>query len=149
MPFIRRHLAAAAAMAVAAVATVSTASAQPGEEAAVARAVEDLRAAMVEADRGRLDALTEAQLSYGHSAGAVEDKAQFIDVIVSGRTDYKTITLSDQTVAVAGDAAVVRHVFATDFESGGRPASARVGAMQVWRKRDGQWRLLARQAFRI
>jgi hypothetical protein len=104
---------------------------------------------MVEADRARLDALTEPQLSYGHSAGAVEDKAQFIDVIVSGRTDYKTITLSDQAVAVAGDAAVVRHVFATDFEGGGRPASARVGVMQVWRRRDGEWRLLARQAFRL
>ncbi len=115
----------------------------------MARAVEDLRAAMVEADRGRLDTLTEPQLSYGHSAGAVEDKAQFIEVIASGRTDYKSITLSDQTVAVAGDLAVVRHVFATDFEGGGRPASARVGVMQVWRRRDGEWRLLARQAFRL
>ena len=149
MPVTRRHLAAAAVAVAAAIAVPAAASAQPGEEAAVARAVEALRAAMVEADRARLDALTEPQLSYGHSAGAVEDKAQFIDVIVSGRTDYKAITLSDQTVAVAGDAAVVRHVFATDFESGGRPASAPVGAMQVWRRRDGEWRLLARQAFRL
>ena len=148
MPVIRRHLT-AAATALAAAAAVPAASAQPGEEAAVARAVEDLRAAMVEADRGRLDALTEPRLSYGHSAGAVEDKAQFIEVIASGRTDYKSITLSDQTVAVAGDLAVVRHVFATDFEGGGRPASARVGVMQVWRRRDGEWRLLARQAFRL
>lgn len=146
-PFTRRGLAAAGAFA--AVAAGLDAAAQPAEEAAVAQAVEKLRAAMLAADRGQLDALTAPQLSYGHSGGAVENKAQFIDVVAGKRTVYKTITLSDQTVGMAGDNAIVRHVFSTDFESGGNPASSRVGVMQVWQKQGGQWRLLARQAFRI
>lgn len=146
-PFTRRRLAAAGALA--AVAAGLDAAAQPAEEAAVAQAVEKLRAAMLAADRGQLDALTAPQLSYGHSGGAVESKAQFIDVVAGKRTVYKTITLSDQSIGMAGDNAIVRHVFSTDFESGGNPASSRVGVMQVWQKRDGQWRLLARQAFRI
>lgn len=145
--FTRRRLAVAAAFA--AVAAGAAVSAQPAEEAAVAQAVERFRAAMLAADRGQLDALTAPQLSYGHSGGAVENKAQFLDVVAGKRTVYKSITHSDQSIGMAGDDAIVRHVFSTDFESGGNPASARVGVMQVWQKQGGQWRLLARQAFRI
>ena len=50
---------------------------------------------------------------------------------------------------MAGDNAIVRHVLATETESEGRPGSARVGVLQVWQTQGGQWRLLARQAFRI
>ena len=142
----RRYLAMASAVAVAA---GPVAVAQPAEEAAVSQAVEKLRTAMISADRTQLEALTAPQLSYGHSGGVVEDRAQFLDVVAGKQTIYKTITLSDQSVSMAGDNAIVRHIFSTDFESGGRPASARVGVMQVWQKQGGQWWLLARQAFRI
>jgi ketosteroid isomerase-like protein len=148
MPVTRRGLA-AAGISAAALAASPGAMAQPGEEAAVAQAVEKLRAAMLAADRGQLDALTAPQLSYGHSGGVVEDKARFLDVVAGKRTVYKSITQSDQSVSMAGDNAIVRHVLTTETESGGNPGSARVGVMQVWQKQGGQWRLLARQAFRI
>ena len=148
MPVTRRGLA-AAGISAAALAASPGAMAQPAEEAAVAQAVEKLRAAMLAADRSQLDALTAPQLSYGHSGGVVEDKARFIDVVAGRRTVYKAITQSDQSVSMAGDNAIVRHVLATETESGGAPGSARVGVMQVWQKQGGQWRLLARQAFRI
>jgi hypothetical protein len=149
MQLIRRHLVAVTAGAFAAMVVGPIAMAQSPEEAAVAQAVEQLRVAIIDADKSQLDALTAPQLSYGHSGGAIENKTQFMDVIVSKRTDYKSITLSDQSIGIAGSDAIVRHVFSTDFESGGRAASSRVGVMQVWQKQDGQWRLLARQAFRI
>ena len=148
MPVMRRGLA-AAGISAAALAASPGALAQSGEEAAVAQAVERLRAAMLAADRGQLDALTAPQLSYGHSGGVVEDKARFIDVVAGKRTVYKSIAQSDQSVSMAGDNAIARHVLATETESEGRPGSARVGVMQVWQKQGGQWRLLARQAFRI
>ena len=149
MQLIRRHLVAVTAGAFAAMVVGPVAMAQSPEEAAVAQAVEKLRVAMIDADKSQLDALTAPQLSYGHSGGAIENKTQFMDVIVSKRTDYKSITLSDQSIGIAGSDAIVRHVFSTDYESGGTAASSRVGVMQVWQKQDGQWRLLARQAFRI
>jgi hypothetical protein len=145
---IRRHLARTAAFAAIAAAGPA-ALAQPTEEAAVTQAVEKLRVAMISADRSQLEALTEPQLSYGHSGGVVENRAQFLDVVAGKRTIYKTITLSDQSLTLAGDNAIVRHIFSTDFESDGKPSSSRVGVMQVWHKQGGQWRLLARQAFRI
>ncbi len=148
MPMIRRHLARTAALA-AIVAAGPAALAQPTEEAAVTQAVEKLRLAMISADRSQLEALTAPQLSYGHSGGVVENRAQFLDVVAGKRTIYKTITLSDQSLTLAGDNAIARHIFSTDFENDGKPSSSRVGVMQVWHKQGGQWRLLARQAFRI
>ena len=124
------------------------AAAQTSEAAAVARAVDALTKAMLEADRRALEALTADALSYGHSSGVLETKAEFIDVIASKRTVYKAINLANQSVAVTDDEAIVRHVLTTETESGGQPGQAKVGILQVWRKEGDRWRLLARQAFR-
>ncbi|TXL69291.1 nuclear transport factor 2 family protein [Vineibacter terrae] len=121
---------------------------QPSDEAAVNQAVETLRKAMLAGDRAQLEALVADQLSYGHSGGAVETKAQFIDVIASRKTVYKTITLSDATVTVAGTNAIARHTFAAEFESEGKPGTARIGVLQVWQKQGTSRKLLARQAFK-
>ena len=84
-----------------------------------------------------------------HSSGAVETKAQFIDVVASKKTIYKTINLSEASTVVVGNNAIARHIFSAETESGGKAGSARVGVMQVWAKQDGRWKLLARQAFRL
>jgi ketosteroid isomerase-like protein len=123
--------------------------AETGNEAAVNAAVEALTKAMLQADRGALERLVADQLSYGHSSGLVESKAQFVDVIANRKTLYKAITLSDPSTVMAGDNAIVRHVFSNTTETGGKTASISVGIMQVWQRQAGDWRLLARQAFRL
>ena len=100
------------------------------------------------ADKAKLEALTADGLSYGHSSGRVETKAQFIGVIADKKTIYKSITLSDPTVAVVGNNAIARHTFAAEVESGGQASSPKIGVLQVWVKDGGGWKLLARQAFR-
>ena len=119
------------------------------EEAAVNQAIENLRKAMVDADKDKLAELVSDQLSYGHSSGVLETKAQYIDVIASKKTIYKTITLTEPSVAVVGSNAVARHIFDAETEADGKPGSAKVGVLQVWSKADGGWKLLARQAFRL
>ena len=150
MTMTRRQLAFAGALALGAAKLVdfSEALAQANETEAVGAAVEALRKAMVEADRAKLEALTADQLSYGHSAGVIETKAQFIEVVASKKTVYKSIVLLEPTVSVAGNAAIARHIFTAEVENDGKPASAKVGVLQVWQKQDGAWKLLARQAFR-
>src|SRR5262245_8003941 len=81
-------------------------TAQSGDEAAVAQAVEAFRNAMLKADRSQLEALCADQLSYGHSGGRVETKSQFIDAATSGRSTWKVITLTDQTNQIVGDSAI-------------------------------------------
>jgi ketosteroid isomerase-like protein len=125
------------------------AAAQASDAAAVARAVDALNQAMIAADRSALASLTADALSYGHSGGVVETKAEFIDVIANKKTVYKSINISDQSITVTENEAIVRHVFNPTVESGGQVSSPRVGIMQVWRKQGDRWQLLARQAYRL
>jgi ketosteroid isomerase-like protein len=123
--------------------------AQASEEAAVNAAVEDLTKAMLRADKAELERLVADQLSYGHSSGLVESKSQFVDIIANKTTIYKTITLSEPSTVIAGDNAIVRHIFSNTSETNGKTASISVGILQVWQKQGSGWRLLARQAFRL
>ena len=51
-----------------------------------------MRKAMVEGDKAKLEALVADELSYGHSAGVIESKQQFLDVIARKKTTYKSIS---------------------------------------------------------
>ena len=120
-----------------------------GEDAAVAQAVEAFRTAMLKADRAQFEALTAEQLSYGHSGSRVETKAQFIDAATSGRSTWKFITLTDQTIQIVGNNAIVRHTLTGETERDGKTNPVKIGVLMVWHKPDGQWQLLARQAVRL
>lgn len=148
MRISRRHVTAALA-ALAAAGLALPAAAQAGEEAAVARAVDALTRAMVAADKAQLEALTAPQLSYGHSSGRIENQREFVDNILSRNSVFKFINLSDQTIAVVGNDAIVRHIFTAETESQGRVTPVRIGVLQVWQKQGGDWKLLARQAYRL
>lgn len=150
MRLSRRYLVLAAACALAAGTLLQSESrAQGGEDAAVTQAIEALGKAMLAADRTALEGLVADRLSYGHSGGVIESKAQFVEVIADKKTVYKSITLSEPSVVVVGSNAIARHIFSAETESGGKASSARVGVMQVWIKEGSGWKLLARQAFRL
>ena len=71
----------------------ATIHAQTKQEQAVAVAVETLRKAMVDADKGMLEKLTHDSLSYGHSGGKIESKSSFVNNMVNGNSDFVTIEL--------------------------------------------------------
>ncbi|PYO18780.1 MAG: DUF4440 domain-containing protein [Candidatus Rokuibacteriota bacterium] len=125
------------------------ASAQGGDEAAVAQNVEILRKAQLEADRASLAQVTSEQVSYGHSDGRVETKEQFIAGVMNRKQVVKSLTFPDLKLSVAGDAAIVRHIFLSESELDGKATTTRIGALQVWQKQGGTWKLLARQGFRL
>lgn len=128
---------------------LTAACAQPGQETAVANAVEQLRKAMVDADSAMLDKLASAKLSYGHSGGLVDDKTEFIRKIVSGKSDFVKLELPEQTVSVSKNTAIVRHKFNAITNDNGRPGEVHLSVLQVWQKQHGHWVLLARQAVKI
>src|SRR5262245_45384162 len=84
-------------------------NAQTKDEASVAKASEELRVAMVNGDRAELDRLAAEQLSYGHSGGHIDDKKEFVEKIASGKSDFVTIDISEQTISISGKTAIVRH----------------------------------------
>ena len=123
------------------------ASTQTGKESSVSAAVEDLRKAMVAADKSALDKLTLPELSYGHSSGRLENKAEFIEALVSGKSGFSAIELSDQTVNVVDKIALVRHVFnGTRRKEGDK---MKLSILTVWLQQQDQWKLLARQAAKL
>jgi Domain of unknown function (DUF4440) len=143
---IARAGAAAALLGAAAVA-INPAHAQSGDERAIAQAVDALAKAMLDVDRARLEALTADQLSYGHSAGKIETKKQFIDAILSRASAFRKVDLSDQTIVVVENEAIVRHLMTGEtVNPSGQVSPVKVGVLQVWQKKDGNWLLLARQA---
>jgi ketosteroid isomerase-like protein len=141
----RRHLTFAAVGGLALLA-VAPAMAQSADEKAVADAVEMLRQAMISADRAKLEAAAADALTYGHSSGRLENKEQFVAAIVEGRSVFRSINLSEQTIHVSGDVAVVRHLLTAETSDGGRPTNVRIGVLLVFQKQGGAWKLLARQA---
>ena len=128
---------------------MNVAMAQNKEEAAVTAAVENLKKSMIDGDKSGLQNITADQLSYGHSSGKVEDKATFVDNIVSGKSDFVTINLTNQTIVISGDVAIVRHSLFATTNDGGNPGSVNLNILLIWQKQKGQWKLLARQAVKI
>ena len=118
-------------------------------EAEVEAAVDELTRAILAADGTALDALVLDGLSYGHSSGAVQDKAAFVEALASRRSSFPSITLSNRTASIVGDDAIVRHVFDGETVSNGKTVPVHIGVLQVWHREGGRWRLLARQAGKL
>jgi len=119
------------------------------EEHEIASAVEKLRKAMIEANKANLENLAADNLSYGHSNGNIESKTQFVENIVSGKSDFVTIELTEQTISISKDTAIVRHLFTATTNDGGKPGSVKIKVLLVWQKENAEVKLLARQAVKF
>ena len=150
MSITRRHLAVAGVLALGGLGLLrsSSAVAESADEAAVGQAVEALRKAIFGQDKTQLEALSAEHLSYGHSDGRVQNKAEFIEGVMTRKAIVKSLTLSNHTIAVVGNDAVARHTWASESETDGKPSSTKISVLQVWPKQGGHWKLLARQGFR-
>jgi len=108
--------------------------AQSKGEQQVGAAVEKLHAAMINADSTALSKLVSSKLAYVHSGGVVDDKAKFIEKIVSGKSDFITISVAEQFITVSKKTAIVRHILDAITNDGGKSGTVHLGIMQVWQK---------------
>jgi hypothetical protein len=143
----RRYLAAAAG-ALAIAVTSLPCHAESADDAALRTAVDNLGKALIAADKAALEAVVSDQLSFGHTSGRVETKAEFVSNILAKKPMYKSITRSDTTFSVVGNNAIARYTAAVDLEVGGKEMSITVGVMTVWVMDGGTWKLLAHQSFK-
>jgi ketosteroid isomerase-like protein len=147
MGITRRHFAAAGALALAAASL--PAQAETADEAAVKKALDDLAKAMMAADKAGLEAMVADQLSFGHTTGRIQGKADFVAEIADKKTIYKSITPTELTVAVMGNNAIARHIDTVEAQAGERAISLKLVVLQVWVKDGGAWKLLAHQGTKI
>jgi hypothetical protein len=122
--------------------------AQSADEAAVARGMEALAKAIVAVDKAQLENLAWPELSYGHSAGRIENKAQYVDALVSKKSIITKAEYAKMTTSIVGDIALVRGQMMFMVESTGKPVPTDLLFLMVWQKRGGEWKLLARQAYK-
>ena len=153
MPVARR-LAAAGLASLGALALAPAARAQLPigkklDEQSLVGAVEMFRIAMQKADKAAFEKLCSDAMSYGHSAGKIENKAEFIAGSTNGKTTWKSIAFNDATHKVAGTEGISRFTLIGQTESEGKTTDIKIGVLMVWRDEKGAWKLLARQAFRL
>ncbi|MGA3397729.1 MAG: nuclear transport factor 2 family protein [Acetobacteraceae bacterium] len=118
-------------------------------EAGIAQAVEAYREGLLTANKAQLEALCMDQLTYGHSSGLLQTKAEFIADATSGKTTWTSIRFEGATNRVVGDTAISRCIFVGENASAGKTNALRFAMVMVWHKQDGEWKLLVRQGYKV
>jgi hypothetical protein len=107
-------------------------------------AAEDRRyEALLGPDLPTLEKLFHDLLSYAHSSGVRDTKAEYLGKIESGYYDYARIDHPVERVDVVGDTVVVVGGMTADLTVQGAPKTLDVLALAVWTRDTGEWQLLA------
>ena len=125
--------------------------AQNPEEKMVSQAFHRLIMAMIKVDAAELSQVVSDDLDYGHSSGLFQDKAGFVQEIVSKTPmAYQSIERESESVRISGNTAIMRNVLIIrGLSPNGDPINLRLASMMVWKKEKKQWKLYARQGFRL
>ena len=97
-----------------------------------------------------LEDLFAKKASYGHSGGKVETRAEAVTAISNNKSVYTDTAVSNISVVINDDVAVVRHLFkAKENKVDGTVSPLNFTMMLVWVKEKGKWRLMGRQAVKL
>jgi len=105
--------------------------------------------AVLASDVAALEKITTDDLIYGHSNGAVDDKASYLAKFKAG-TKYEAVDHKSITVRVYGETTAAAHckVHMKGVGAAGAFESDMV-MLHVWVKREGGWQLAAHQTCRV
>jgi hypothetical protein len=108
-----------------------------------------LKNALIAKDSVALSNLLANDVSYGHSTGVIQTKAQLIRSVMNGEQDYKSIEPSNLNVRIYNDnTGVVNVTLKINVYNLGKPLDVTLFTTLVWAKTNGDWKLVARQAVR-
>jgi len=105
----------------------------------------ELRNALINKDSVSLDDVLANDVTYGHSNGLIQTKAQLIRSVVSKEQDYKNITPSDLNIRVYDNTAVVTMKSTVIMNYQGSPLNMNMYITLTWIKKS-KWQLVARQS---
>lgn len=120
------------------------------DQDAVMAASEKLRLALISGEKAALESLIVPELTYGHSSGHIDDATEFVEKLVSKKSDFVTIDITNENAQIVGNTAIVRHhLYATTADLGKAPGEVSLDIVLVWVKAKKDWKLLARQAVKV
>src|SRR3989449_3327663 len=113
-------------------------------------ATEDRRfAAMARADTSALASLLAPDLTYTHTDGAQNTRAELLQLLGSGTLRYASIAPEAHEVRVVGSSAVVTGRSAMRVEASGQVQAFRIRYLAVYRRGARGWELIAWQSTRL
>ena len=119
--------------------------AQTNEEKLI-KTVKEFHQALVNKNTVSINQQTDKALSYGHSNGWVQTKADLIKDFETGYISYISISEDSVTVAMSGNMANVRFISDITAVFKGTTSNFRLKVLEVWVKKGKRWILFARQA---
>lgn len=106
--------------------------------------------ATIAGNSARLEPLLSDALSYGHTDGRVQTKAQFLAAVKTARLKYEAYDYDDVQVArVTADVATMTGRARLRASAGGVRVQYALKFLSVWRREDGAWRLFAYQSAQL
>lgn len=117
------------------------------DEAKLTSTIKEFHQSLVKKNSVSINQQTDKALSYGHSNGWVETKADMIKNLETGYTNYKSIKEDSLQLTINENIANVR--FVGDYEvslNGGNHVIYHLKVLEVWVKKGKRWLLFARQA---
>jgi Domain of unknown function (DUF4440) len=121
--------------------------------AAVERQVLDVQArrfqAIVEADVETLEDILADDLTYTHTTGKIDSKREFLDALKSRKVNYHSIEPADVLVRVYDDTALLTGLADMSVSTPERSFSFSCRFTEVYRKKNGDWQLVAWQSTRL
>jgi len=105
--------------------------------------------ATMHADAAALDHILADDLTYTHTGGNTQTKAEFISSLREKKIRYNSIEFEDANARVYGNTAVIASRVHVKVTVDGRDISLHPRFLHVWVKRNGRWQLVAHQATQI
>ena len=108
--------------------------------------VKEFHQALVSGNTISINQQTDKVLSYGHSNGWVETKADMIKNLETGYMNYNSYKEDSVQLMINGSMANVRFVADINATLNGTAGNFHLKVLEVWVKKGKRWLLFARQA---
>jgi hypothetical protein len=88
-------------------------------------------------------------LTYTHSTGVLQTKAQLLDDLKSGKLQFKKIEPADLQVRVFGTTAIINGTAKIAVVSAGQAKDVSIRFTDAWVNRAGHWQMVAWQSTKL
>jgi ketosteroid isomerase-like protein len=105
--------------------------------------------ATMHADLAALNTILSDDLTYTHSSGETQTKAEFIASIRSKELQYHSIEFESAEARSYGNTAIISSHVRVQVTASGHDLSVHACFLHVWIKKNDHWQLVAHQATKL
>jgi hypothetical protein len=115
------------------------------EEEKLTSALKEFHQALVNKNTASINQQTDKALSYGHSNGWVQTKADVIKDLETGKIVYNSFKEDSLAITINESMANARFIADINATMNGNTATTHLKVLEVWVKKGKRWILFARQ----